>query len=69
MTYKQYGKNSASLLIQKASFFEENKEHIQKQRKIANEYNKQPIRIECKNCNAKLSDQIDFTNILQVFVQ
>ena len=57
----QYGKNASALLLQKKSFFEENKMHVEKQRKIAQLYTAQPERKTCKNCDSLLDVQIDFT--------
>jgi hypothetical protein len=58
--YKQYGKQSAALLMQKKSFFEENEKHILKQREIVNIYIKQAERLLCKNCEKTLSSTPDF---------
>ena len=59
--YKQYGKQSTALIIQKKSFFEENEKHIIKQREISNVYIKQSERRVCKNCGKELSSISDFT--------
>ena len=59
--YRQYGKQSTALIIQKRSFFEENKKHIMKQREISNVYIKQRERKLCKNCDKELSKIPDFT--------
>jgi len=58
--FKQYGKTSASLIVQKKSFFKDNKSHIKKQKKIADVYIKQPLRIACKNCGTLLGSEVDF---------
>jgi hypothetical protein len=60
MVVKRYGKSSASLLLQKSSFFEENEKHLARQRKIAELYRRQPHREYCKNCNDTLGSNIDF---------
>ncbi|WP_094226527.1 class I SAM-dependent methyltransferase [Methanolobus psychrotolerans] len=60
MKIEQHGKSSASLVMQKKSFFIENDKHVKKQRKIADTYAKQPRRINCKNCNGLLSQDYDF---------
>ena len=60
MSSKQFGKNSTSLLIQKASFFDENQEHLEKQQRIAEIYKKQPRRQKCKNCDSILPTSFDF---------
>lgn len=60
MKIEQHGKFSASLLIQKESFFSENDKHVEKQRKIADIYVRQPRRSNCKNCNGPLSLDYDF---------
>jgi len=57
---EQYGKSSASLIMQKKSFFTENDKHVKKQRYIAEIYTKQPPRINCKNCNISLDLKFDF---------
>jgi len=57
---KQYGKSSASLIRQKASFFKENAQHIKSQRTISDIYIKQPLRLNCKNCNSPLEADYDF---------
>jgi len=58
--YKQFGKHSGPLLKQKASFFEENNKHVQRQRKIAEIYKQQSFRLSCKNCDLVLKDEVDF---------
>jgi len=58
--FKQYGKSSAALIMQKKSFFEENTKHVNKQNKTSKVYLSQPKRKQCKNCNQILSDKIDF---------
>jgi len=60
MSPKRYGKPSSALLIQKASFFESNKQHVKRQREIASIYKNQEKRIICKNCNTKLESVSDF---------
>lgn len=60
MKAKQYGKASSPLIEQKQSFFTENDKHIIAQRKIANIYTQQPLRMSCKNCNYRLKKDIDF---------
>ena len=60
MKIEQYGKSSASLIMQKKSFFIENDKHVKKQRYIAEIYAKQPLRINCKNCNKPLNLKCDF---------
>jgi 2-polyprenyl-3-methyl-5-hydroxy-6-metoxy-1,4-benzoquinol methylase len=57
---KQYGKSSASLIMQKQSFFRDNEKHIKAQKKISDIYTKQPMRISCKNCNHTLKTKHDF---------
>jgi len=58
--YKQYGKHSGPLLKQKTSFFEENEKHVSRQRKIADLYIKQNLRVKCKNCDNDLNETVDF---------
>jgi 2-polyprenyl-3-methyl-5-hydroxy-6-metoxy-1,4-benzoquinol methylase len=58
--FRKFGKSSAALLLQKKSFFEENKKHIDKQKEISNLYIQQPLRTACKNCNATLPKAVDF---------
>lgn len=60
MVIKRYGKSSASLLLQKTSFFDANELHVKKQREIAVIYRKQPRRASCKNCDARLGLNYDF---------
>lgn len=60
MLTTRYGKSSSSLLNQKKSFFEENEQHLEKQRKIALIYKKQPRRINCKNCSEQMFSNSDF---------
>jgi 2-polyprenyl-3-methyl-5-hydroxy-6-metoxy-1,4-benzoquinol methylase len=60
LIYKQYGKTSSSLIAQKLSFFEDNASHIEKNKKIADVYIQQPIRIYCKNCGEYLNSNADF---------
>ena len=60
MSSKRYGKSSASLIIQKTAFFEENDRYLQKQRKIASVYKEQPKRHNCKNCTGELDLLPDF---------
>jgi len=57
---KQYGKSSASLIMQKQSFFQDNDKHIKAQKKISDIYTQQPMRIGCKNCNNSLKKEHDF---------
>lgn len=59
--FNQYGKPSASLIMQKKSFFNENNKHISKQKEISKVYTFQPLRKFCKNCGKELSQKIDFT--------
>lgn len=61
MKIEQYGKTSASLIMQKQSFFDENEKHVNKQRDIAKIYTKQPLRTKCKNCSKPLNLKFDFT--------
>tara|TARA_B100001250_G_scaffold414485_1_gene453185 strand:- start:4646 stop:5692 length:1047 start_codon:yes stop_codon:yes gene_type:complete len=61
MSKKRYGKSSSALLNQKTSFFEENKLHLNNQRRIAAIYAQQPKRTNCKNCNYELDSTPDFT--------
>lgn len=58
--FTQYGKLSASLIMQKKSFFEDNDKHVEKQREISSVYIKQPKRLNCKNCNNILDENNDF---------
>jgi 2-polyprenyl-3-methyl-5-hydroxy-6-metoxy-1,4-benzoquinol methylase len=58
--FKQYGKPSTALLMQKKSFFEENNKHINKQKEISDIYISQPLRKLCKNCDTNMSEKIDF---------
>ncbi len=58
--FRQYGKPSTALIIQKKSFFEENSKHIDKQKEISSIYTIQPPRKYCKNCGKTLSENIDF---------
>ena len=60
VTYKQFGKHSGPLLKQKTSFFNENEKHVIRQRKISSVYIKQPLRVNCKNCNYGLRSEVDF---------
>ncbi len=57
----RYGKPNAPLLGQKASFFEENELHVQRQRVYAEMYRKQARREFCKNCEDRLPAAPDFT--------
>lgn len=58
--HRQYGKPSTALIMQKQSFFKDNKKHIDKQRNISRIYVAQPIRKCCKNCGTKLNSEADF---------
>ena len=58
--FNQYGKPSAALIMQKKSFFEDNLQHIEKQREISKVYISQEERKLCKNCNKPLSNDSDF---------
>ncbi len=58
--YKQFGKHSGPLLKQKTSFFEDNNKHVHRQRKIAEVYKQQNFRLNCKNCDVVLKDDVDF---------
>lgn len=60
MKIKQYGKSSASYIVQKQSYFDDNDKHIGVQKKISDIYIKQPIRLHCKNCNHALTAEHDF---------
>lgn len=60
MRIEQFGKSGTSLMMQKKSFFDDNVLHLEKQRHIREIYIKQPLRINCKNCNAPLNLKFDF---------
>ena len=57
---KKYGKSSASLMILKSSFFNENDIYLKNQQRIASIYAKQPVRVNCKNCDSALDAVRDF---------
>ncbi|MFV1966045.1 MAG: methyltransferase domain-containing protein [Pirellulaceae bacterium] len=61
MSSTRYGKSSSSLLIQKTSFLDDNKQHVEKQRHIASLYRTQPPRSHCKNCDQTIDASPDFT--------
>lgn len=55
-----YGKSVAPIIEQKKSFINDNEKHLKKQQEISKYYTKQPIRKKCKNCDNKLSGEVDF---------
>lgn len=60
---QKYGKSSAEVIAQKNSFFEQNDAHLEVEKKIAKVYNKQEVRLKCKNCDASLEEGFDFVEV------
>ena len=56
----QYGKSSGFYLNIKNDFFDKNQLYIKKQKEFAKVYKAQPPRLQCKNCDHKLSTDPDF---------
>ena len=57
----RYGKSSEFYLNVKNDFFNKNQLYIKKQKEFAKVYKAQPPRLQCKNCDYKLSTDPDFT--------
>lgn len=55
-----YSKSSKFYIDSKLDFFINNERHLKKSLKLNSLYSIQPIRVYCKLCSAKLSDQVDF---------
>jgi 2-polyprenyl-3-methyl-5-hydroxy-6-metoxy-1,4-benzoquinol methylase len=59
----KFGKTSDSLILLKESFFNKNTLHAERHKKISTIYLQQPKRINCKNCDTKLSQEPDFVKL------
>jgi 2-polyprenyl-3-methyl-5-hydroxy-6-metoxy-1,4-benzoquinol methylase len=58
--FRQNGKPSGALVVQKSSFFHENRSLVARQKEMSEIYRSQPLRKVCKNCSEELSQDFDF---------